>query len=188
MKNTFPTLIFAVSLLLSDCVVAAETSWQTEWKKTVAAAEKEAQLVIYTGGAVSQTRIEEAFQSAYPKVKVTAVSGRGSEFGPKIISERRAGKYLVDFFIGGKGTAQATLYPANVLAPIQPLLVLPEVLDQSKWWRGKHRYADAEGKYVFVFVGSANVVELRYNTNLVSPKRSEEHTSELQSRPHLVCR
>src|SRR5215813_9310073 len=91
MKNTFPTLIFALSLLLPNCVTAAETSWQTEWKKTVAAAEKEAQLVIYTGGAVSQTRIEEAFQSAYPKVKVTAVSGRGSEFGPKIISERREG-------------------------------------------------------------------------------------------------
>jgi len=170
MRNTFPTLIFAVSLLLANCVTAAETSWQTEWKKTVAAAEKEGQLVIYTGGAVSQTRIEEAFQSTYPKIKVTAVSGRGSEFGPKIIAERRAGKYLVDFFIGGKGTAQATLYPANVLAPIQPLLVLPEVLDQSKWWRGKHRYADAEGKYIFVFVGSANVVELRYNINLVSPK------------------
>src|SRR5262250_1465885 len=170
MRNTFPTLIFAVSLLLANCVTAAETSWQTEWKKTVAAAEKEGQLVIYTGGAVSQTRIEEAFQSTYPKIKVTAVSGRGSEFGPKIIAERRAGKYLVDFFIGGKGTAQATLYPANVLAPIQPLLVLPEVLDQSKWWKGKHSYADAEGKYIFVFVGSASTVELRYNTNLVSPK------------------
>ncbi len=76
----------------------------------------------------------------------------------------------MDLFIGGMGTAQATLHPANVLAPIQPLLLLPEVLDQSKWWRGKHRYADAEGKYIFVFVGSANVVELRYNTNLVSPK------------------
>src|SRR6266571_3847888 len=125
MKNHSAAVVFAVSLLLPNCVAAAETSWQTEWKKTVVAAEKEGQLVIYTGGAASQTKIEEAFQSAYPKIKVTAVAGRGVEFGPKIIAERRAGKYLVDLFIGGMGTSQATLHPANVLAPIQPLLVLP---------------------------------------------------------------
>jgi iron(III) transport system substrate-binding protein len=170
MKNCFPELVLAVSLLLHHCVAAMETPWQTEWKKTVAAAEKEAQLVIYMGGAASQTKIEEAFQSAYTKIKVIAVSGRGSEFGAKIIAERRAGKYLVDLFIGGKGTAYATLFPAKALAPIQPLLVLPEVLDQSKWWQGKHRYVETEGKYIFVFVGNSSIVELRYNTNLVSPK------------------
>ena len=170
MKNHSAAVVFTVLLLLPCYAPAAETSRRTEWEKTVAAAEKEGQLVIYLGGAASQTKIEEAFQSTYPKIKVTAVAGRGSQFGPKISAERRAGKYLVDLFIGGMGTAQATLHPANVLAPIQPLLLLPEVLDQSKWWRGKHRYADAEGKYTFVFVGSANVVELRYNTNLVSPK------------------
>src|SRR5262245_66020470 len=170
MRNCVPALLLTVSVLLPDRAASAQTSWRTEWEKIVAAAEKEGQLVIYLGGAASQTKIEEAFQSAYPKIKVTAVTGRGSQFGPKIIAERRAEKYLVDFFLGGKGTAQATLYPANVLAPIQPLLVLPEVLDKSKWWQGKHRYVDAEGKYIFAFVGNGSIVELRYNTNLVSPR------------------
>jgi iron(III) transport system substrate-binding protein len=170
MRNCFPALIFAVSLLLPDRGAAAETSRRSEWERIVAAAEKEGQHVIYLGGAASQTKIEEAFQSAYPKIKVTAVAGRGSQFGPKIIAERRAGKYLVDIFVGGRGTAHAILYPAKVLAPIQPLLVLPEVLDQSKWWQGKHRYVDAEGKHIFAFVGNGTFVELRYNTNLVSPK------------------
>src|SRR5262245_1521877 len=170
MRNSFFALLLTVSLLLPGRAASAQTSSRSEWEKIVAAAEKEGQLVIYLGGAASQTKIEEAFQSAYPKIKVTAVTGRGSQFGPKIIAERRAEKYLVDFFLGGKGTAQATLYPANVLAPIQPLLVLPEVLDKSKWWQGKHRYVDAEGKYIFAFVGNGSMVELRYNTNLVSPK------------------
>jgi len=170
MKNHSAAFVFAVSLLSVDCAAAAETSRRAEWEKTVAAAEKEGQLVIYLGGAASQTKIEEAFRSAYPKIKATAVAGRGSQFGPKIIAERRAGKYLVDIFVGGKGTAHATLYPAKVLAPIQPLLILPEVLDQSKWWRGKHRYVDEEGKYIFAFVGNGSIVELRYNTNLVSPR------------------
>ena len=170
MKNCLRVLIFAVSLLLPDFSAAAETSPRNEWEKIIAAAEKEGQLVIYLGGAASQTKIEEAFQSAFPKIKITAVTGRGSQFGPRIIAERRAGKYLADIFIGGKGTAQATLYPANVLAPIQPLLMLPEVLDKSKWWQSKHRYADAEGQYIFTFVGNGSNVELRYNTNLVSAK------------------
>src|SRR5439155_8324722 len=111
---------FACVLLLACSAPAAEKWGRTEGEKAVAAAEEEGQLVIYLGGAASQTKIEEPFQSAYPKVKVTAVAGRGSQFGPKIIAERRAGKYLVDIFVGGKGTAHATLYPANVLAPIQP--------------------------------------------------------------------
>jgi len=170
MRNSFFALLLTVSLLLPGRAASAQSSSRSEWEKIVQAAEKEGQLVIYLGGAASQTKIEEAFQSAYPKIKVTAVTGRGSQFGPKIIAERRAEKYLADFFLGGKGTAQATLYPANVLAPIQPLLVLPEVLDKSKWWQGKHRYVDAEGKYIFAFVGNGSIVELRYNTNLVSPK------------------
>src|SRR5437870_11892026 len=164
MKNHSAAVVFTVLLLLPCYATAAETSRRSEWEKTVAAAEKEGQLVIYLGGAASQTKIEEAFQSAYPKIKVTAVAGRGSQFGPKIIAERRAGKYLVDIFVGGKGTAHATLYPAKVLAPIQPLLVLPEVLDRSKWWQGKHRYAHAEGKHIFTLIGNGTIVELRNNT------------------------
>ena len=156
-------------LLSAHGTGTAEISGQTEWEKLIAAAEREGQLTVYTGGVASQARIEEAFQIAYPKFKVTSVTGRGSQFGPRIIAERRAGKYLVDFFIGGKGTASATLLPGKVLAPIQPLLALPEVLDQSKWWQGKHRYVDAEGKYIFAFVGSGSVVEIRYNTKLASP-------------------
>jgi len=167
MRN-YPAHLFAASLILFTAAAAAET--RNEWENMVAAAEKEGQLVVYTGGEASETKIEEAFQSAYPKIKVTSLTGRGSQLGPRIIAERRAEKYLVDFFIGGKGTAYAVLYPAKVLAPIQPLLVVPEVLDQSKWWQGRHKYADADGKYIFVFIGSGSVVEIRYNTKLVNPK------------------
>jgi iron(III) transport system substrate-binding protein len=165
--------IISVSALLflsSNSVPAGEVAPRSEWETTITAAEKEGQLVVYTGGEVSQIRIEEAFQSAYPKIKVTTLTGRGSQLGPRIIAERRAGKYLVDLFIGGKGTAYAVLHPAKVLAPIQALLALPEVVDQSKWWQGKHRYVDAEQKYIFAFVGSGSVVEIRYNTKLVNPK------------------
>jgi iron(III) transport system substrate-binding protein len=169
MKHHHASSLAALLVLLTAAAaVAADT--RSEWENLVAAAEKEGQLVLYTGGEASETKIEEAFQSAYPRIKVSSLTGRGSQLGPRIIAERRAGKYLLDLFIGGKGTAYAVLHPAKALAPIQPLLVLPEVLDQSKWWQGKHKYADADGKYIFVFVGSGSVVEIRYNTKLVNPK------------------
>jgi iron(III) transport system substrate-binding protein len=168
----YRTRVLAASLILFSAAAAgaAETPSRSNWENLVAAAEKEGQLVVYTGGEVSQIRIEDAFQNAYPKIKVTTLTGRGSQLGPRIIAERRAGKYLVDLFIGGKGTAYAVLHPAKVLAPIQPLLALPEVVDQSKWWQGKHRYVDAEQKHIFAFVGSGSVVEIKYNTKLVNPK------------------
>jgi hypothetical protein len=126
-------LFAALLILLSNCAAgAAESSWRSDWENLVTAAEKEGQLVIYTGGVVSQSRIDEVFQKIYPKIKTTVVTGRGSQLGPRIIAERRAGKYLADLFLGGKGTAYATLYPGKVLGPIEPLLILPEVLDQSK--------------------------------------------------------
>lgn len=164
-----PYLWVAALLVLGGVAGAAEAP-RGEWEATVAAAEKEGQLVIYMGGVVSETKIEEAFQSAYPKIKVMSVPGRGSQFGPKIIAERRAGKYLVDLFIGGKGTATSTLLPGKSLAPIQSLFLLPEILDQSKWWQGKHKYVDVDGKYIFAFVGSGSLVEIRYNTKLVNPR------------------
>ena len=56
-----------------------------------------------------------------------------------------------------------------MLDPIKPALVLPEVLDESKWWQGKHHYADAEKQYVLRFVGSPQYGSIYYNSNLVKP-------------------
>jgi iron(III) transport system substrate-binding protein len=153
--------------------IAAEVkpAWQVEWEKTVAAAEKEGQLTpyIFDAGPVT-TETVQAFEKSYPKIKVNALRARGSDLGPRIIAERRAGKYLVDVFTGGKGTAHATLYTGKMLDPIKPLLILPDVLDEAKWWQGKHKYVDPEGKYIFSFVGNGGGVNINYNKQLVNPK------------------
>jgi hypothetical protein len=59
----------------------------------------------------------QAFERAYPKIKIN-LRGRGNDLGPRIVAERRAEKYLVDVFVGGKGSADATLYVGKVLDPI----------------------------------------------------------------------
>ena len=79
------------------------------------------------------------------------------------MTERRAGKYLADVARIGN-TSPYALYQAKTLQPIAAAFILPEVKDESKWWSGKHQYVDAEGKYIFVPVGSVsvNMVALQY--------------------------
>jgi iron(III) transport system substrate-binding protein len=151
---------------------AAETkpAWQQEWEKTLEEAKKEGRLVIH-GASEVPTLFEDSFQKSYPNIKVTTVSaGRGTERVQRIMSERRAGQYLVDLYIGSPWDVFSTFLPANIIEPIQPLLLLPEVLDKSKWWRGRHHYVDGEGKYIFIFEGAPQGGGIIYNKNLVDPK------------------
>src|SRR5262249_29094527 len=84
-------------LLSSSSVLAAEskTQWQADWEKTVKAAEEERELAIYITQAFEPV-FREAFQKKYPKIKVTMVTGRGPELSQRVMSERRAGRYIVD--------------------------------------------------------------------------------------------
>jgi hypothetical protein len=132
-------------LMVQDSRAAA----LTEWEQTIKAAEKEGQLTVYISGYVALLD-GGYFQKAFPKIKVTAVSGEGSQLAPRIVSERRAGKYLADVYSGGGNSIYQVLYLGKMLDPIKPALLLPEVLDESKWWEGKHKYVDRERQHMFV--------------------------------------
>jgi ABC-type Fe3+ transport system substrate-binding protein len=160
---------FLVSAWLTS-VAAGEpkTSWKTEWEETVEAARKEGQVTIYhTRGPFDKLFPE--FSKRYPGIKVVSVAGRGGELISRIMSERRAETYLADIYIGSTGTPLDVLYPAKILEPVQPMLILPEVREQSNWFGRQHQYGDPEGKYIFVFEGVVRS-DMAYNTTLVDPK------------------
>jgi iron(III) transport system substrate-binding protein len=48
--------------------------------------------------------------------------------------------------------------------------MLPEVQDNSKWWRNKHHFTDPEESYIFRFQSTAMKGMISYNTAAVSPK------------------
>ena len=48
--------------------------------------------------------------------------------------------------------------------------ILPEVLDESKWYEGRHRYTDPEQRHVFIYIANPSSSGFYYNTNLVNPK------------------
>jgi ABC-type glycerol-3-phosphate transport system substrate-binding protein len=159
----------SITVLLSLSIAvnaAAQTSWQAEWEKTVEAAKAEGQLVIY-GGNDYETLFAE-FQKKYPAIKVTSVIATGREVAQKMMTERRAGKYLVDLYLDGASTAYSVLYKGKVIEPIKSMLILPEVIDQSKWWMGgKYNYSDDEGKYIFSYNGELQPY-FAYNSKLVN--------------------
>ena len=158
------------AVFLAVVVNAGEAPrWQADWEQTLATAKKEGEVAFY--GSNGYEKVFEVFQKRYPEIKVNAVTGlRGSEYGQRVMTERRAGKYLVDLFIDGVVTPIQVYLKANILEPIRPNLFLSEVVDESKWWEGKHHYADPEGKYIFIFQGNVHGGENAYNTKLVNPK------------------
>ncbi len=154
----------------------AKPSWQVEWEKTIAAAKKENELMLWGDMEITHPDIVAAFASEFPFIKVITVTGKVGELMPRIIAERRAGKHLADLYSGGLGgRAFYDFYRAGILDPIKPTLILPEVIDETKWLNGKHHYADGENQYVFMYEGSVAGVGLYYNTNLVNPKEFKSY-------------
>src|SRR5436309_13796414 len=95
-------LVFLSVLAYSPrfAMAAAADSWKAEWEQTLSAAKKEGEISFY--GSQGYEKIFEVFQKRYPEIKVTSNTvRRGSEHGQAVMSERRAGKCIVDLFING---------------------------------------------------------------------------------------
>lgn len=142
---------------------------QAEWERTVMAAEREGEVNVYV---VDYPKFAVSyFQKIYPKIRLNLVEGpSGPTLSSRLMAERRAGKHLADLYIAGQGTHVSVLYPAKALAPMPPSLILPEVKDESKWFRGKHRYVDPEMRHSFVFQGF-RALYVSYNSHLVNPEQ-----------------
>jgi iron(III) transport system substrate-binding protein len=169
LKLPISILICLLVLVFAFPLMAASDG---EWEKVLRAGKQEGRVVLYTFP--GQEQVFQEFQKKFPDIKPVEVSVRGSERVTRILSERRAGKYLADILIGGVGSAQSGLLKMGLLDPIKPALILPEVVDESKWWQGKHAYGDDENRYIFSFSG-APLYYFHYNTTLVNPQEFKSY-------------
>ncbi|HEY3303292.1 MAG TPA: extracellular solute-binding protein [Candidatus Binatia bacterium] len=170
--STTGTLVATLGLLLFSIhsVPAAETAgWEAEWKKTLSAAEKEGQVAVYGPPGNEYQDAITSFQERYPKIKLNYVPGSGNANSQRLLTERRAEKYLADLFISGSGTLVLVIHKAGILEPIAPLLIRPESKDVSGWYGKKHHYADAENQYIVMMQGNVQTDLGAYNATLVSP-------------------
>jgi iron(III) transport system substrate-binding protein len=144
--------------------------WQAEWEKTVEAARKEGRVVLSTVNGLSDWYSE--FEKDSPGIKVVeGATGSTSERTQVLLAERRAGKYLKDVSVGQQDPTQIRLFvEKGILDPITPTLILPEVVDSSSWWSGKHHYMDSEKRFFFIFEGTSRAGDIGYNKQLVNSK------------------
>jgi iron(III) transport system substrate-binding protein len=162
-----------VSVLCASAAWAAQADgWKADWEKTVQAAKKEGQLVLY--GSADFEGLFAEFHKKYPEIKVTGVFGRGADVAKRMMAERRAEKYLADLYVNGLTTGYNVFYKAKALDSLAQTLVLPEVTDQTKWWQGKHHYVDPENQYLFNLNGEARIV-LAYNNKQVNPSEIKSY-------------
>src|SRR5215470_2823430 len=131
--------ILAIGVLLLWCVPAgAQTkNSEREWQETLASAKKEGKVVVVgSPDPVMRNEVIPKFTSRYG-IPVEFIAGRSSQTVARVQTERAAGIYNVDLYLSGPDTTANTLYGEKLIDPLKPLLILPEVVDASKWKRGK---------------------------------------------------
>lgn len=170
------------SLVAQSSGPSSKSGWQEEWKQVVATARVEAKVVVLgPPGAGARRALTVGFQKSFPGIEVEYTGATGSRTAPRLLAERRSKKYLADIYISGTGTIIRSLLPAGALDPIGPALILPEVLDTSKWWQGRLEFADRAEKYDLVFTTNVrthvainpqlvNKDEIRSYWDLLNPK------------------
>lgn len=190
MKILLPILVFIAALLITflSCAAPQETvnapansgvpvttegkqSWELEWDKTLKAAQKEGIVsIVSTAGAPVRQALSDSFHKKYD-IDLDIMMGKGSEVAARIISQRKAGLYMVDVYLGGATTVQTQLKPAGLLEPLERTFILPEFKDpeiiKKNWWGGQLRWLD--DTHTNLAIASYSSPSLAVNTNLVKP-------------------
>lgn len=160
--------VLLLSMVLAPGAIAQTGDWKKLWEETLVAARKEGKVVV--SGPPSQD-LRQALPAAFKErfgITLEYLGGRSSEATAKLRAERQAGALTVDVMIAGIQTMATILYREKMLDPIRPVLVLPEVVDGSKWKKGKLWFSDPDDQYILRL---ANTVTTTFyvNTRYVKP-------------------
>jgi iron(III) transport system substrate-binding protein len=137
------------------------------WEKLVAAANAEGSLTIYgTSSTEYYAALVTRFQRAFPRIKVDGAFGYLSQMLPRILAERAAGRFIPDVYVFGSTGALRVLKPAGALTPLDPLIVLPKILDPSAWFQNELWWTDAQKPYTNIAFSGVMIPPAYYNTNL----------------------
>nr|NIO08102.1 hypothetical protein [Deltaproteobacteria bacterium] len=149
-------LVFFLTGLLLLAMVSLSRA--DTWDDTLVEAKKEGELVVVLGGAASRLYrpIFEVFEDKFG-IRTSVSTGSARSQSDRLLAERGARRYKVDIVMFGPTTGNRRMVANNVLDPIEPQLFLPEVVDRSLWYKGKHYYSDPENKYIFAFSGGADL-------------------------------
>jgi iron(III) transport system substrate-binding protein len=147
----------------------ANSNFEQEWSKLITAAQQEGTLSVASGGAPSRQYrpVVDAFSKKF-NIKVEVSTGNATDTVNRVLAERKAGKFTVDVALISSRENQQRLVPSDSLVPLTPLLIYPDVIDMSKWYKGRHMYADKFGKFTLIYhAGLEDQYESWYNTEKI---------------------
>jgi iron(III) transport system substrate-binding protein len=166
MKKILALLV--LSALLSASAAAQNAAWKQSWEETVGAAKQEGKVVISAPPSRELRQVlPEAFKAKYG-ITVDYLGGRSTESAARMRSERQAGIHSVDIVFAGIQSMALTFHRGGMLQPLKPALQLPEVVDGSKWKKGKLWFSDPEEQYILRLANSVTTM-FHINTKHVKP-------------------
>lgn len=98
----------------------------------------------------------------------------------KISSERRAGLYTPDIYASGVDSIYNYLKPQGALDPLEPVLILPEVIEPKVWLDEKIRWGDDDRKVLLW--AAYPVAPIAINTDMVQPSALKSYQDLLDPR------
>jgi iron(III) transport system substrate-binding protein len=169
-------LLFLTFLNGAGALAQPLQSKGSDWEGTLEAARKEGKVVVSVPtSAELRKELETGFKKSVPGIELELSIARGASNTNKMVEEQRAGLRTVDLHLGGTTSIISGPLAQNLLAPIPPLMLLPEVRDAKNWWGG-HIWADNAKKYIYSF--TAYVTEtVWYNSTLVNPEEITSYDS-----------
>lgn len=153
-----------------------QSSWEEKWQNTILTAQKEGKVVVYATLLAPAIREQSSLLKQKYGIELEIATGRGSDLRAKLLRERASGLFLADIFISGLNTIFGAVKKSGV-DPVEPVFILPEVVDRTLWFGGKYPFAD-EDKRVFSFYAYP-VPKISINTDIVK-------AGEIQSQHDLL--
>ena len=178
MRNTLAFATLAAAVLSATSAIAQ--SKPSDWDKIVEAAKKEGKVV---ASIPPSPELRKTMELAFTRrfgIATEFVPARGGAIIQRMISEAKTGAQYFDLHIGGTESIVTGLLPENILEPVEPFLILPDVKDPKQWWGG-HIYIDNAKRFIYNFVAYQTVslwtnpneykpVEFKSFDDLLSPK------------------
>jgi iron(III) transport system substrate-binding protein len=156
-------------LFQGSSLVLGQTSQPrpADWEKIIEAGRKEGKVV---ASIPPSAELRKLMELTFPKrygIGVEFVPVRGGAIIRRMVDEAKAGAQYFDLHIGGTESIISGLLPENVLEPVEPFLILPEVKDPKQWWGG-HIWVDNAKRFVYAF-DAYQTVSLWANPNEYKP-------------------
>ena len=135
-------------LVLAVTYMPAVADFNAKWRALIEAARKDGKVVL---NSVPGTEMRQKLPAAFKKkfgVKLEFVSARTRQAAQRALVEARVGVLTTDLISGGQSTLARVLYPKDMLAPIKPLLIHPDINNSSVWLKGKPWFIDDKDQYL----------------------------------------